>query len=421
MPALSRRTFLKHACVVSCTCGFSVAARGAPRAANAAKPAVPYDYMGQLRAAESEAAAAEQSGDDSRKRNALNMLATQQSFVGDTESAIDTFGRAGYRTGARTLPEEEARHFVTDHEVHDALAAILEQTRDRQIVMINEAHHVPRDRAFSTLVALELRKLGFQYLAMETFTGDAPALVSRGYPLAEADGYYSREPVFGDLIRRAVAAGYQPVAYEAMNIPENLGPDERVDYREEKEAQNLIAAAMGSGGARARILVHVGYGHLRKGAVDSGNGKTRTLMAERLKAKTGIDPYCIDQTQLIPSNTNITDAIYFQATSDSFALRSRTADNPNPYSDMAGVDMLVYHRPTKEVDGRPDWLAMRGYRTPRPIPTKLLPKSGRRLVQAFVEGESVDAVPMDQVLVTAGGKPPDFMLPKGKYRFAWQD
>ena len=413
MPALSRRSFLKHACVAACACGSSLA--------NSAATAVPYDYMGALRAAESGAAAAAQPADESKKRDALNLLATQQSFVGDTEGAIDTFRRAGYRTGARTLPEEEATHFVTDHEVHDALEAILEQTRDRQIVMINEAHHMPRDRAFSTLVALELRKRGFQYLALETFTGDASALVARGYPLAEADGYYSREPVFGDLIRRAVAAGYQPVAYEAMNIPENLGPEERVAWREETEAQNLITRALGSGGARARILVHVGYGHLRKGEVDSGNGKMRKLMAERLKAKTGIDPYCIDQTQSIPSNANITAAISFQATSDSFALRSRTAGNPDPYSDMAGVDMLVYHRPTTLVDGRPDWLAMRGYRTPRPIPTKLLPKSGRRLVQAFVEGESADAVPMDQVLVTAREKPPVFMLPKGKYRFTYQD
>jgi hypothetical protein len=50
-----------------------------------------------------------------------------------------------------------------------------------------------------------------------------------------------------------------------------------------------------------------------------------------------------------------------------------------------------------------------------------VPKSGRRLVQAFVANESADAVPMDQVIVEAGKPVPKLMLPKGKYRFAIQD
>jgi hypothetical protein len=64
---------------------------------------------------------------------------------------------------------------------------------------------------------------------------------------------------------------------------------------------------------------------------------------------------------------------------------------------------------------------MHGYRQPRVIPAQLLPKTGRRLVQAFVADESADAVPMDQVLVTAGEPAPVLMLPKGRYRFAFQD
>ena len=83
--------------------------------------------------------------------------------------------------------------------------------------------------------------------------------------------------------------------------------------------------------------------------------------------------------------------------------------------------MQVWHRPESLREGRPHWLSMNGYRRARAIPAKLLPAQGRRLVQAFVAGESADAVPMDQVLVTAGEAPPVFMLPKGRYRFAYQD
>lgn len=379
--------------------------------ARAAAP-VPYDYLGQLRKYEAEVAAAGQNDDKPAARLALNMLATHQSFVGETERAIETFHRAGYRSGAVTLSEDELRKFTADRDVHDALAAILEQTRDRQIVLINEAHHVPRDRAFATLVALELRKRGFEYLAMETLFADPPVLVARGYPIADdVDGYYTREPVFGDYLRRALAAGYVPVTYEATDYPENLSAAERLDFREEREAQNLVDRVLAKN-AGARILIHVGYGHLRETPVDAGDGKTRTVMAYRLKAKTGIDPYSIDQTRALPVN-------FRNVAGKPFVLKLRAG--AQPYSGTEAVDMYVYHPPTKIVRGRPDWLAMRGYRRPRPIPAKLLPREGRRLVQAFVEGESADAVPMDQVLVTAGKEPPVLMLPKGRYRFAVQD
>jgi hypothetical protein len=83
--------------------------------------------------------------------------------------------------------------------------------------------------------------------------------------------------------------------------------------------------------------------------------------------------------------------------------------------------MQVFHRPARGVSGREDWLSIHGYRKPRAIPSELLPTKGRRLIQAFVANEAADAVPMDQVLVTAGAVPPVFMLPKGKYRFAYED
>jgi hypothetical protein len=382
-------------------------------AADAPRSPTPLDYMAELRRAESDARLA---AEGSRFNSALSMLATQQAFVCDTERAIDTFDRARFMDAPEVLSDAEAQQFIADHEVRDALQAILEQTRDRQIVMINEAHHVPRDRAFATLVALELRKRGFRYLAMETLSGDMEALAARGYALVD-NGYYNRDPVFGDFIRRALAAGYTPVAYEA-DLPEGLEGQARDDYREEKQAQNLVDRVLEKD-PKARILVHVGYGHLRTGPVDIGGGKTMTLMAERLKVKTGIDPFSISQTHALPANDNVRAALLAKAPGSSFVLESRSAGNP--FSESPAVEMYVYHRPTGIVRGRPDWLAMDGYRKPRKIPVKLLPKSGRRLIQAFVAVEPADAIPMDQVLVTAGEPPPVLMLPKGKYRFAYQD
>jgi len=382
----------------------------AATAADSPPAATPLDYMAELRKAEADAG---KSAEGSRFNSALSMLATQQSFVGDTERAIETFERSRFRDGPQVLPDEEAMQFIADHVVRDALQAILEQTRDRQIVMINEAHHVPRDRAFATLVALELRKQGFKYLATETFAGDMDAMATRGYSLVE-NGYYNRDPVFGDFIRRALAAGYTPVAYET-DFPEGLEGDAFDAYREQKQAQNIVDRVLAKD-PKARILVHVGYGHLR---TDDGDGKGLTPMAEWLKVKTGIDPFSIDQTQSLPANDGVLAAILAKAPGRSFVLESLTAEHP--FSGSATAEMYVYHRPVAVVRGRPDWLAMDGYRKPHRIPAKLLPKSGRRLIQAFVAGESADAIPMDQVLVSAGKPPPVLMLPKGKYRFSFQD
>jgi len=238
-------------------------------------------------------------------------------------------------------------------------------------------------------------------------------MATRGYSLVE-NGYYNRDPVFGDFIRRALAAGYTPVAYET-DFPEGLEGDAFDAYREQKQAQNIVDRVLAKD-PKARILVHVGYGHLR---TDDGDGKGLTPMAEWLKVKTGIDPFSIDQTQSLPANDSVLTAILAKAPGRSFVLESRTAEYP--FSGSPTAEMYVYHRPVAVVSGRPDWLAMDGYRRPHKIPAKLLPKSGRRLIQAFVSGESGDAIPMDQVLVTAGEPPPVFMLPKGNFRFAGQD
>jgi hypothetical protein len=384
-------------CLVSCS---------TPSSAATAAAGVPFDYMADLRKAEAEVATGESR---EQQRSAWSMLATQQSMIGDTELAIDSFRKTGLRRSSKSPAEG-----LNDPEVRGALDAIVEAVRERQIVMINEAHHVPRDRAFATLVAIELRKLGFQYLAMETLAERTEEMALRGYPVVE-DGYYSRDPVFGDFIRRAMAVGFVPVAYEHANIQES-DPGKKQDMREEGQARNIVERILRKDPA-ARVLVHVGYGHMRKSAGGAASGPP--MMAEYLRSMTGIEPYGIDQTQPLPSDELLTSALIKAAPTDAFVVTPRGATRP--YLATPAVDMFVFHKPTRLVKGRPHWLEMTGYRKPRKFPVALLPKTGRRLIQAFVVGESVDAVPMDQVLVTAGQPVPVLMLPKGKYRFTFQE
>ncbi len=389
----------------------------------------PYNYMEELRKAEWSVRDKPQAGP--QRAYALQLLSFAQSYVGDPALAAVTYA-SSYQSTPMTPEQQSAnaervQKLLEEYEPREAVAAIVAAAADRQIVILNEAHSAPRHRAFATELALELRKLGFEYLAVETLASRTPETVmqlrKRGYPLV-ADGAYSKEPLFGDFLRRSLAAGYQPVAYE-FTAPvgdfDKLDATERQIQREDGQAQNIIDRVLATN-SRARIFVYVGHGHVNKGLSDV-NGRKIGMMAERLRVKSGIDPLCIEQalptwSKVAERDQLLLDRVLPGFSGESFVLASRTGAG---YWSGGNVDMQVWHRPPVLMHGRESWLAMRGYRRPKTIPVKLLPREGRRLVQAFVAGESADAVPMDQLVVSAGEAPPKFMLPKGKYRFAYQD
>ena len=407
-------------------------------------PATPVIYMADLTAAEETYQllskqtdvpnANEHRGQLSRARQ---MLGTFRSMAGDTEGAIETYQsmsklNAQTPTVQKITPTQAElatiNAILANHEPKAALDAILREAKSRQIVILNEAHHVPRHRAFALLLALELRKVGFEYIAMETLTPDVAKLAQRGYP-TRLDGYYSREPVFGDFVRQSLTVGYRPVAYESVAPPDQkLDMFEAVNFREQGQAQNIIDRVL-KNDPKARIFIYVGYAHVGKGLSNTGAGKKTPWMAERLRRMTGIDPLCIDQTEMTApvqgtKNYALADMIFEKMPGESVVLMDKTVAGNywvGPFFE-GRVDMQIIHRRTALNNGRPDWLSMSGYRKPHAIPGALLPAKGRRLIQAFVEGEVDNAVPMDQVIVSAGQSDiPKLMLPEGRYRFAFQD
>jgi hypothetical protein len=422
---------LATASILVSACMMCASARGADTDKDSGKRPT---YLEQLAAAEREYAKV--AGDEgAARRVALQMLAQARSMAGDSEGALDAWASINPQNHPKTVPDapsaadlEFVASTLNGFSPEPAVDAIVRAAKSRQIVILNEAHHVARHRAFATRLALELRKLGFKYLAIETLTADSNAagLMQRRYPkFGDEDGWYSNEPVFGDFIRRSLDAGYLLVAYErsrrGLTAPQD--PYSQVDSREEAQANNL--ARVLAQDPKARMFVYVGHGHVNKG-IEEIYGKPLAMMAERLRAKTGIDPLCIDQTRFVEPlpgtrNRGLVDALFHSRAEESLVLVSQNAPGEFFTSDRTKTEMTVFHRPTTIVKGRPDWLAMNGYRRPRPIPAKLLPRSGRRLIQAFYAAEPADAVPVDQVLVTAGETVPAFMLPKGKFRFAFEE
>ena len=312
----------------------------------------------------------------------------------------------------------------------DALAEITRRARDTRVVILNEAHWSPRDRAFALEVARALRPLGYSVLAAEAFINVAPddgapkpypidALARDGFARRNT-GSYTDDPVYADFVRQALGLGYRPVAYEMTGSQRQRGPG--VEVREQAQAENLVASVFARD-PKAKALIFVGHSHVAEKPLFDGEGRSTEWMAARLKRMTGIDPLTIDQT-------GVSDTAYGRAAREAQALAAArsggrqtllfTGDRPLVLGDYAGaVDLQIVHPRRAYVQGRSAWLARMG-RRPATIPRDLLPASGRRLVQAFAADAPADAIPLDQVVVEAGKPAPALMIPPVMVRYVVQ-
>lgn len=345
-----------------------------------------------------------------------------------SDSSLHQFANvaASFVTGlADTRPASSAGADKSDlrklsaAELRDAIPEIVERARRTSIVILNEEHQVPRDRAFALQVARALWPLGYSILAVEGFHSSADTvgreqnakrIAETGY-VRHDTGVYTNDPVFADFVRQSLALGYRPVVYDFVR-PKGAPPAaDRVAQRDQGEADNLVESIF-SKAPGAKVLIYVGYSHAAEEPLPSN-----TWMAARLKKMTGIDPLTIDQTTLSPSGY----ASLYAALKGRLGTPSVVPmldGKPVKFGSLGpAVDIQVAHPPTRLVRGRPDWLLAMG-RSAIEVPAKLRPRTGRVLVQAFIANEDADAVPVDQVVVSAGREPPPLLVPPGPLRFA---
>jgi hypothetical protein len=292
----------------------------------------------------------------------------------------------------------------------DAIEEIVARARKTNIVILNEAHNSPRDRAFALRVAKALRPLGYKTLAAETLSTNQVDRLKNDGVVRFGTGGYTIDPVFARFVREALALGYEPIAYEQTAAQST--PTGGIPEREQAQADNLMQEIF-SRRPTQKVLIHVGLGH----AIERP-GKSTEMMAARLKRMTGIDPLTIDQTSVTDIATPDAHAVAAARIGKASAIFFEGA-NPLLIGRIAGVDLQVVHPRRSYRSGRPSWLVELGGKQML-IPRRLLPSKGRRLVQAFAAGAPNDAVPLDQILVTAGSPTPSLFVPAGPVRFAIQ-
>lgn len=381
-------------------------------------------YLAALAAAERAAA------NPKRGPEVLDTLAVVRSFVGDgagAEAAMEELNGVG--SEARAAPAD-----LSGVERFDALEKIVELAKDRRIVIVNEAHHVPQHRAFTLALAARLKPLGFTHLACETFASreEAAKLAKSGVP-TQSTGFYSLEPTFGELLRQAAKLGYVPIHYEMK--PASMDPNAdamaRIADRETQQAGHLFEQlfAQDSG---AKVLIHVGYSHATEDWRKTPEGRDHAWMAARLARLTGLDPLTIDQTGLREASTFERSPATWRAAVERGMVPRPTLLRRKDGSWLVegagwagGVDLQVLHPRSELVAGRPSWLALDPAapfaRHAVEVPLEIEAKTSRLLAQAFLASEPEDAIPVDQVVLVPGEPAPVLMLPAGAFRLVVQD
>ena len=308
--------------------------------------------------------------------------------------------------------------------VEPALPEILARAGRTRVVLLNESHAEAQTRASNFSLLAPLRALGFTHLGIEALDVVAvPAsavrcagatlsdtqLPVRGYPLGlGVTGYYTQEPVFGELLREALRLGFELVAYETPTMGESQ------QEREQAQADNLACVLKDP---KAKLVVIGGFGHIREALAGNVPGGA---MGYRLRQATGIDPLSVDSTVLARTGPG---ALEFPTApgvpGEGWVLRNAEGQAVG----NADYDLILFleapaHR---NDDGRASWLQLGGARQPVAIDADLC--AGRRpcLLQAHAEAESADAVPSDRCVLVDGQAGCRLFLRAGKYRVQAED
>ncbi len=361
-------------------------------------------------------------------------LAAAESFVcNDAKAVADFDARSVDADVVQSSNEQIAQDEVLlkSYTPVDARQAILAAATDHQAIFLNEAHHVPMDRAFTLSLLPGLYAKGFRYFAAETLNEKDTGLQARGYPTINS-GYYTREPVFGDLVRTAIKIGYKVVPYEHLSQSDDTLTAQ--NQRERGEAQNLYDRIF-KNNLNAKVLVYGGYGHIAKAtytmrftqgplASKPVSGQI-TQMALWFQKISKIVPFSVDQADMMEHSAPQYENFFYRAAiADNLlqevpiVLKNKSGrdfvypNNPTAY------DLIVFHPRVLYEFGRPTWLSLNGQRQAYVLPDDLgAPANASVLAQAFYENEpAASAIPVDQVEILPGLSPrPALMLPAGRF------
>ncbi|EMR04511.1 hypothetical protein [Cesiribacter andamanensis] len=340
-------------------------------------------------------------------------MMTYQSFAGNYDSALYYADMRYQRHLAGMTLKEPNTAFLSGMSIRVAKDVLLREIREHQVVMMNEAHHLPSHRAFVLNLLDDLQKQGFHHLAMETLSADQLSpMLERGYPLYES-GFYQREPLFGELMRQALKKGFKLVAYESETpCPPSQGKDRSFCNRFRDSIQAVNLARWVQNNPDEKLFVYAGYSHIYESTKDEW-----IHMAQFFQQMTGIDPLTIDQTLMNEhQEPRLEDPRYAALTAArSIQVPVVLQQQGSSWSHSDEVDITVFHpRYSKrssiipryqDKSNRPGFYLLHNQRRPillsrqpgqTPFPSELIP-ANTHMILAYYKGEEGNRIPADVV------------------------
>lgn len=365
-----------------------------------------------------------------KRQLAMQMFASAEDELGLYNEAIRDFPLQSRVPRGIPLPTPATWKIANAADVITKLAT------ERRLVLINEAHHDAHTRLLTLALLPRLRALGFNYFAAEALSSKDKDLMQRGYPVDDSGTEYLHEPLYGDIVRKAIKLGYTVVAYDAS--------DHSQQDRESGQADNLYRQVFAKD-PHARLFVHAGYAHIDK--AEGRLGATEP-MAMHLEQLTGIEPLSIDQTEFreqIPAQPGDyrqlikefapdgPTVLVNRATGKPWSAQPRKYDVNVLLPPAAGAgaiesglsqfpttvhdaDLWYLMLPQHIIKQRPNWLARRNGYVPYVISTILCKTIFPCVIDAHYVDESDDAIAVDRYAFMQGNVETRLYLRPGSYR-----
>lgn len=267
--------------------------------------------------------------------------ATHYSFSGNYSAALRTWDQG--LTPRVYTPTRRDSVIMETSVLRNASDYIVERSAGEQIMIINEAHHNPKHRAFTQSLLKGLYNNGYRYLGLEALSDSL--INQRGYAVGES-GYYTCEPEFGNLIYEAKKLGFIIFGYEATQ-------GKNGKEREIEQAKNIQQFLKKN--QPGKVVIHCGFDHAYENEVQGWE----RAMAGRLKEYTGIDPLTIDQVKYTERSKAEYGHYFLYATEERqpFVVIDQKQQVFNGLSEPKQTDIVVIHPITMYHHHRPDWLA----------------------------------------------------------------
>lgn len=329
--------------------------------------------------------------------------ATELSFSGYYEDVLKVWDKNGVRKPKIT--EEDSLFFTTSNKVN-AKDYIIKQSKNAQILIINEAHHIAKHRTFTRSVLKGLYENGYRYLGLEALF--ETAVNERKFPVLDT-GYYTQEPEFGNLISEALKIGFTLFSYEASE-------GKNGKEREIEQAENIQKYIENN--PNGKVVIHVGYAH----AYENDYPAWGKAMAGRLKENMKIDPLTIDQTMFLERSEIENNHLFMRMnkTDGPIVLIDKNGKVFNGKNELIQTDIVIIHPQTSYINNRPDWFSKGKVRYT--VPNSKTQNHQPLLVLAHRNNEfEQSGIPADIIEITDNNTPGELYLIKGRYTIVMKD